>query len=1053
MDVRIGVLGPLLVERAEDEVRLERAAWRRLLLVLAVHRGELVQDTALLEACWPEASPANARATLRTYVSHLRQRLGAEVIRRDGPGYRLVLPPERLDGARFEALLRDGRTFLRDGAAAAARDVLEDALSLWRGPALVEVADEPFARLEAGRLDGLRIAAREDLLEARLAASDSADLSADARALAEAHPERERGWQLLLRALAAAGRQQEASALYRGVRDRLVEEVGTEPGPALQEEHRRLLRQEPAHAPEERTSTPSQEQLGTTVPRPSDRFVGRTAPLGLIERTLADHRLVTLLGPGGSGKTRLAVEAVARRSGRAWFVDLAAATDGAQVIEAVRAAVGATPRAGLSALEATKLALADGEQLVILDNCEHLVGAAATTAAALLEAASQLRILATSRTPLDVAGEQRIPVPPLALPPEDELAVHTTAVVTEARDRVPVEAGGETEAVQLFVERARGVDPAFAPTGGDLRTVARVCRRLDGMPLAIELAAARIAHLSLDDLAARLDDRFGVLTRRRGDQRHRTLRAAVDWSHQLLEPAEQALFRRLAVFVGTFTLDAASAIHGEDAWEPLTALVDQSMVVVEPAGDGVRRYRLLETLRAYASEHLEAAGEEVLARERHVEVVSSWAAGFVPTLGWPDPGQMAEARAERGNFRAAVHWALGQGRHELVVQLVSDTVLVWETTGWLDEPRDWLETAFAAALPSDDRLRLRALQAIAWLAGAQSDYERAAEAAGAAAELASALGERLWRARALDVRANAAWNTGDWDLALELYHEMLPLFRAAGDVQEEVSALQCIAAVAYRRGDYDRAAALLAEAVAVHRRAALDHPDWWRYDAGILANRLGDYRTAEAHLTTTLRQSERWGEDASIGASLRDLALLATNEGRFGDGVEMATDSLRRHRRVGDRWGEAATLQVLARAHLLRGAPTEAVRAAQESLEGFLRLGDDWGAAGSGILLGRATSDPADARRVLDSAQRRAHAIGDPWLVAESLDAVADRLPPDEAASAAAAAGEADAIRAAIGAPLPPSEQPAHEARHRRLEAALGREAYERALTIGRGRR
>jgi predicted ATPase/DNA-binding SARP family transcriptional activator len=1037
MDVRIGVLGPLLVERAGHAVRLDRAAWRRVLLVLAVHRGDLVEDAVLVDACWGDAPPASARATLRTYVSHLRQRLGAEVVRRDGPGYRLVLPADALDAARFEVLVREGRAALRDGDAAAAREALGEALGLWRGPALVDAADEPFARLEANRLDELRIAAREDLLEARLMADAGTDLSADARALAEAHPERERGWQLLLRALAAAGRQQEALATYREVRDRLVEELGTEPGPALQAEHQRLLHQHDVPAVPTAGSAAHQPPGGVAVPRATDRFVGRAALLDLIGERLRHDRLATLLGPGGSGKTRLAAEAAARHD-TAWFVDLAAVTDDAQVIEAVRTAVGGTRRPGLSAVEATQLALAGGHQLVVLDNCEHLVDAAAATAAVLLDGAPELRILATSRTPLDVPGEQRIPVPPLSLPPDgiDEAAAAAAA----------------SEAVQLFLERARAVDPAFAPTPDDLLTVARLCRQLDGMPLAIELAAARIAHLSLGDLAARLDDRFGVLVRRRGDRRHRTLRAAIDWSHQLLSPDEQVLFRRLAVFVGTFTLEGATVVHGEGALDPLTALVDQSMVAVEPAGEGARRYRLLETIRVYAGERLEEAGETALVRDRHLEVVAGWAARFSPRDGWPNPEQVTEARAERGNVRAAIRWARAHERHEVVLRVLSDPVFGWYASGWLDEPRDWLETVLAIAPPADRHLRLHALQAVAWLAAAQSDYLPAAQAAEAAADLAVELGEDLWRAWALDVRANVAWNTGDWDLALDLYRELLPTYRAEGDVEEEVSTLQSIAAVAYRRGDYTRTAELLEEAVVVHRRAQLDRPDWWRYDAGILANRLGEYRAAEAHLTATLRHAERWGEDTSIGASLRDLALLAANEGRVEDAVELATDSLRRHRRVGERWGEAASLQALARAWLLGGTTGKAADAAAESLDGFVRLGDDWGAAGSGILLGRAAHDPVDALRILTDALRRARRMGDPWLVAEALDAIAERRPPQDAAAAAADAAEADAIRAAIGAPLPPSERTAHEARLRRLEAALGHEAFEEALAAGRSR-
>jgi predicted ATPase/DNA-binding SARP family transcriptional activator len=1028
MDVAVGVLGPLVVTDAGVPVTLERAAWRRVLLVLVVHGGRSVLESTLLDACWGDEPPPNATTTLRTYVSHLRRRLGPDTIVREGTGYRLGLPQDAVDAVRFERTLASGRTQLRAGEVTDAVATLQDALAFWRGHALADVADEPFARLEARRLDELRLDAEEALLEARIAAGDAADTSADARALAEAEPGRERRWVLLLRSLRAAGRVEEASAVFRDVRARLVDELGVEPGPALDAEHRRLLAGDTSHPDTEVVATvkpdpPAAATVGVPVPRPTDAFVGRGELLGRLRARLADHRLVTLTGPGGSGKTRLALQAAAEHDGTAWFVDLAALADPTGVPAAVRAATGGTRRPGLSDLEAAALAVAGDGDLVVLDNCEHLVEAAGDTARWLLANAAGLRILATSRAPLDVPGEERVPVPPLTLPDED------------------VVEGGES--VELFAIRAGAVDPTFELSATTRPTVARLCRQLDGMPLAIELAAARTAHLSLDELATRLDDRFALLIRRGGDRRHRTLRAALDWSHELLPPPERALFRRLAVFVGSFTLEAASAVHGADAIAELTSLVDHSMVVVDPDTPArARRYRLLETMRAYATELLTASGEEDEIRERHLALVMAWAKGHAPGSGWPQPEAAAEANVERGNVRAAATWGLATGRHLEVLELTSDLTFLADATGWLDEPRGWVEQALAVTGEVDDGLRMRGLQAVAWLAGGQSDYPRAAEAAEAAAAIAAERGEDLWRAWALDVRANAAWNTGDWDAALALYHELLPLYRDANELHELVGVLQCIAAVSYRRGDYDRTASLLDEARDLHRDAG-EAPDWWRYDVGILANRRGQYRRAEEYLTGSLRHAERYGDDTSIGASKRDLALVAINEGRLSDGVALATDSVRRHQRTGDRWGEAASLQVLARASLLAGDRADAARLARDSLVGFEQLGDDWGAAGSGILLARARSD-ADARAVLHQARQRAERLGDPWLLAEALDALADLLPDRDAEVAAAAAREADAIRAAIGAPLPPSEAPHHAARHERLTTLLGTDGDDR---------
>jgi predicted ATPase/DNA-binding SARP family transcriptional activator len=1035
MDVSIGVLGPLVVTRAGVPVTLDRAAWRRVLLVLVVHDGRFVDDAALLDACWGDRPPRTATATLRTYVSHLRRQLGADTIQREGPGYRLTLPRDAIDAVRFERGLERGRAQLRAGSADEAAVTLRGALACWRGPALADVADEPFARLEANRLDERRLDAEEALLEARLAGADPTDASADARALAEAAPARERRWVLLLRSLGAAGRVEEGSEVYREVRERLVDELGVEPGPALRAEHRRLLAgegEELLAEPQPRAGSQADAAtIGVPVTQPADAFVGREELLAHLRERSADHRLVTLTGPGGSGKTRLAVQLAIDHDGPAWFVDLAAVTDPVGVPAAVRAAVGGSHRPGLSELEAAAIAMTDPGTLVVLDNCEHLVEAAGDAATWLLANTADLRLLATSRAPLEVPGEQRIPVPPLDLPEED--------------------ASDESEAVLLFATRARAVDPSFTLSPAIRTALVRLCRQLDGMPLAIELAAARTAHLSVEELADRLDDRFSLLVRRGGDRRHRTLRGTLDWSHELLSPAERALFRRLAVFVGSFSLGSASAVHGADAMAELTALVDHSLVVADPhRAGGRRRYRLLESMRAYAAELLAASGEEDTIRERHLAEVRRFAHLHAPSSGWPSPGAAGEANAERGNIRAAVGWALQAGRERDALELCSDLAFLADVTGWFDEPRRWLEEALAAAEPIDDALRMRSLQAVAWLAAGQSDYPRAAEAAEAAADLAARLGAELWRAWALDVRANAAWNTGAWDEALALYEELLPVYRAADETQEQVGVLQCIAAVAYRRGDYGRAASLLDEARALHGSAG-EAPEWWRYDFGILAGRLGQYRRAEEHLTASLRHAERYGDDTAIGASMRDLAALAANEGRLEDALELARDSVRRHRRTGERWGEAASLQVLARATLLAGDPDAAAALARDSLALFERLGDDWGAAGSGIILARAAPG-TDARTLLDRARARAEQLGDPWLVAEALDVLADLLLDEDAVSAAAASGEADAIRAAIGAPLPPSERPRHAARLDRLAASLGTEELHLARLRGADR-
>ncbi|GGZ12166.1 hypothetical protein GCM10010300_65460 [Streptomyces olivaceoviridis] len=577
--MRFGILGPVEI-RTDDGTPLDPGGPRprALLTLLLLDAGRAVSVERLLDGLYGAEPPAGAMGALQSQVSRLRRRLaphaGVDAV---PAGYALAVAPDAVDVHRFARLAAEGRTALTAGDHQRAAVLLRDALSLWRGPAL---PDLPDAHTDRARLEELRLAVVQDRTDAELGLGGGPKLVPGLRALLRERPLDERLYGQLMRALHAAGRSAEALAVFEEARRSLADELGADPSPALSALHLDLLR--------DGSQTPARPRL----PAQLTRFVGREPELARIDRALTDSRLVTLTGPGGVGKTRLALEAAAR----AWtdasatrsatgadtrpaaardvcLVELAPLTDGARIPYAVPAALGARDgfrSPATDALDRLLAALADREVLLVLDNCEHLVESAARTTALLLGACPGVRVLATGRESLGITGEVLVPVPPLP----------------------------EEPAVRLLLDRARAVRPDF---DGHAR-VAEICRALDGLPLAIELAAARLRTLSVDELADRLHDRFRVLAR--GDRakapRHRTLRAVVEWNWELLDAAERDLASRLTVCAGGATLDAVAAVCGVPYPEdPLASLVEKSFLEVS---DG--RYRMLETIRAFAAESL-----------------------------------------------------------------------------------------------------------------------------------------------------------------------------------------------------------------------------------------------------------------------------------------------------------------------------------------------------------------------------------------------------------------------------------------------------------------
>lgn len=877
--MRVTLLGALTVVDGERVVAVGGARLRALLARLALDAGRPVSAAALVDAVWEDALPADETHALHSLVSRLRRELGSAelVAQAPGGGYRLAVAPEDVDAHRFERLAAEGGALVRAGDAARGAAVLREALALWDGggAALGGLgAERAFARVAAARLEDVRLGATLDRIETELTLGGAAAAApvAELERLAADHPLDERVARLRLRTLAAAGRQADALAVYERVRTALDEELGALPGPELQAAHLAVLRGETEPAPAARATPPdapapapapaSAPSRRTNLRVPLTSFVGRDREVAALGDALTAHRLVTLLGPGGAGKTRLAQEAAARCLDHVpdgvWLVELAPVREEAEVAPVVLASLGLrdasvvdhrpTPMPAGDALQRLLDLLADRRALLVLDNCEHLIGAAAALADELLGRCPQVRIVATSREPLGIGGEQLFEVPPLAWPPP-----HAT----------PEEALTHP-AVELFADRAAAARPGFAVDADTVAPVVELCRRLDGQPLAIELAAARVRSLPPHELARRLDDRFRLLTggSRTALPRHRTLRAVVDWSWDLLTAPERALARRLAVLAARFTPAAAEAVcagpdlDADDVLDTLAGLVDRSLVqVADPAAP---RYRMLETIREYGLERLEEAGETKATRDAHARHFAGLALELEPRLKTAE--QLPAFRTferERENLVAALRHLAESGdartAHKLALALTWFTVLSGEPSDALPFLR--LAAASEGDADPDERVFVREIVAInahretpvpgepepgaldaAFKELARGSAERLAAVDGIKLPLAQFVramalwiaGDRVGGEAAIDglrehpdpwvraitplMRAQLADNEGEVDRLRTELAEALPALRAVGDRWALALALVTQANVLMLDGDLDAAGAALDEA-------------------------------------------------------------------------------------------------------------------------------------------------------------------------------------------------------------------------------------------------
>ncbi|GAA5120895.1 BTAD domain-containing putative transcriptional regulator [Pseudonocardia adelaidensis] len=1030
--MRFGVLGPLAVWAADGSpVRVPERKVRALLADLIVHEGRPVAVERLVEHLWGGREPADPLNTLQTKVSQLRRTLGRDLVVRQPPGYLLRLEPGALDVHRFRALTARAREAPDVGERAA---LLTDALALWRGPALADVRDEPFAAAAAARLDEERLAAEEERAEALLAlgGAELGPLVAELGQLVARHPLRERLRGLHMRALYRAGRQGEALAGFAALRSALVAELGLEPGPELVALQRAILAQDPAlHGPPARPRH--------TVAAPLTELVGREEAVARVHERLRVARLVTLTGPGGVGKTSLAV-AVAREQPAACLVELAGLDRQVcpedecpaehWVVAAVAGALGVRDSGDL--VHRVAEALAESPTLLVLDNCEEVVDAVATIAGRLLRAVPGLRVLATSREPLGVAGEVLHEVPPLEPPPE----------------------GGDLEAVRassaarLFVSRAAAVAPGFVLDAGTAPAVAAICRRLDGLPLALELAAGRVRALGVHELLARLDDRFALLAGgpRDAPDRQRTLRAVVDWSWELLTPGEQVVLRRLAVHPEGCDLEAAEAICAGGGVGPgevldlLTRLVDRSLVVAKAP-----RFRLLETVAAYGLERMAEAGELDRVRQRHSAHYLALAERAEPELRGADQRRWLERLdAEAANLRAAVDHLVQQADGaEQALRLVQALCWYWFLRGRTGEAVRSLRAALAVPGAAPEGARA---QAAAWLTALRVlDGEPARDAA----LDVSAVTDPVARARAQWFLGHALTTVADGRAGPPTC-AALATFEALGDRWGIAAALADRVSQSFYAGAREHA----------ERAAALfrDVGDRWgqvqtTFALGAIAELAGRYADAAEQHRAGLRMAEELGLWAEVSYQLSWLGRVALLERRFAEADDLhrrAVDTAVAH---GFAPGRIYALTGLALGERRTGRLDAAERHLLEVLDWHVGAGAEIATTLIHAELGFVAELRADA----DGALRHhlaGHAVarrsGDPRALALALEGLAGAVVLAGAPRhAARLLGAAAAAREGVGAPLPPAERGDVDRITAAAAGTLGEAAFAEELARG----
>jgi predicted ATPase/DNA-binding SARP family transcriptional activator len=909
------ILGPVQAARDGREIDLGGPKRRALLALLLVAAGRVIPAERLAEELWGGRPPPGAAGTLRAHVSRLRAALQPDVVLlARGGGYALAAEPEQLDACRFERLAGAGREALERGAAAAAVDHLGAALGLWRGRALADVAEVESLAREAARLQEALLLAVEGRIQADLALGRAAEVVGELEGLVAEHPVRERLWQLLVLALYRAGRQADALAAYGRARDMLAGELGIEPGEELRALEEQVLRQEvPAPPPTARHN----------LPAVLTSFEGREEELAAVRGLTGEARLVTLTGTGGAGKTRLALEFAAgvldRFPDGVWLADLAGVAEGELVPSLVMQALGVRQSGEVAPVEALVWRLRSAELLLVLDNCEHLLGACAELAVTLLGRCPGLRVLATSREPLGVPGEAVYPVPPLGVPAGPDGAQGLAGA----------------PAVRLFLARARSAGAGVGVAAAPAEVVARICRELDGLPLAIELAAARASVLSAEEIEARLADRFRFLGHRRpvADPRHQTLKAAIGWSYDLLSEPERQVFGDLSVFAGGFTLAAAAAVccDGDEALtlDLVEQLAAKSLLVAEPA-EGRTRYRLLETIRQYAAGRLSDVGQAEQARRRHAETFLHLAERE------REPAVLAR---EQDNFRAALDFTLAGGS-PAGPRLARALGRFWLARGLFSEARGWLERALAAD-PANPRLRADLHRLLGTVLYAAYDLEQAQDVLSQGSQIAAAAGLPAAAARIRVLQTEIrAWQYGDFAETIRVCEQAAALLESDGDLEGAAEALVSAGRQRWVSGDTLAAEQTLQQAAAYAKQSGNHRAE--RESSTWLAATFWDLPIPfDVAVGRTERLLEAVaGDPWDEAAVLAPLSLSYGYAGRLADARAACRRAQAVYTASGAKLDWAQCAQAAGRIELMAGDPAAAEQILREGYEALCLMGE-----------------------------------------------------------------------------------------------------------------
>jgi predicted ATPase/DNA-binding SARP family transcriptional activator len=881
------ILGPLEITVAGRPIRLPAGHPRALLALLLLRPNRVLSADELIDALWGDQPPRTATNVLQAHIATVRRALrtgGSELVGRletHPSGYRLRVEPDELDAAIFESEVAEaGRLASADPTRAA--DGLRAAIALWRGSAGGGAGQAAAIAGAATRLEELRLGACETLAELDLRLGRAREIVPDLEELAREQPFRERFHALLMIALYRSGRQADALAAYRNAREALVDELGVDPGPELRALELAVLRQDPGLRGAASTSEgavdggPTAQLQGTGTPtfhhRPSTEttFVGRTDELAEVIELLGEQRLVTITGVGGIGKTRFAIQAAAlaldQFPGGNWFVDLTPVPDEERLRLAVAAGLGVSEVPGRDIIETTVERLGDERRLLILDNCEHVIEPCARVTEALHGGAPGLSIIATSREPLRLASE----------------VLWRLAPLDASEPLEPRTAGSQTlDAVRLFLDRANRVHPGRSWTTAEIEAIAEICRRLDGLPLAIEMAAARLRVLEPQDVLDRLDDRFRLLTdgARTAIPRHRTLRATLDWSFELLEENDRAALRRMSAFATAVSPAAVEAVCGGgdlDAVEAVVRLVDRSLAISAVGPDGRSRFGLLDTVREYGRVQLRAAGEDDATARRHLEYWTSFAQEAFDRRHEDRDGQADALEREIGELRLALDrtHALGGGAE---LALAGRLGWFWAHHTHLSEGRRLLDRALASS-EGDELDRAMCLCATGALAALQGEASHAYESMETGLTVLHRRGERVEECAALDDLGWARFFLGDVDGALAVFERAVELADRTGvlGLVRRTNAGLCQLLVA--KGDVERARPLAEELLRIAGgdlwTAHLGHH--FRADCALIA---GDPASAVMEYRIALELAQQMGNTVETAAELEGVALALAGSG------------------------------------------------------------------------------------------------------------------------------------------------------------------------------